>query len=620
MADTTFYKKNGEIEIGDAKQAQFFPQVKIKKFNNESNFSLRLVDQNQLGGVVTDKTESIEYDMGNKVARFYEKNKKQKEIIADSTTTRFINRGVIHPKDLVAEHELESKQLDSNIASVSFLNRKCILFYGHQDADSYYDLATLPVSVVRFNTEHHSNPMYSDNGIGWAMFHYRVDDTIRRGLFVDKLWEATQEALAKYAVTLVRKGKKFYYIQGGKEYKFLSLGFEANEVAFFYLIVSGNYDRSMNLYKPGVAKDSGDNAGQLVDVCPGITNGVLEEIMRSTLTKMRFGITDSDFSAQELNKIQKNRTKANNDAWILNGYRDDLISEEDEEGAFEFDIVLKEIPTSNVIEFTVNTKNLVFHKQEALTPEDKFNGARRPANVVGSYAVYHDSKKGNEYQTGKISHIYRPRIFDANNNWVWGDLNVNTDTGILSITIPQDFLTTASYPVIVDPTFGYTTIGASSQNSLSALEHYGSFGTIADGTVTKMTSAFKKASAGNMLCYHSISTSTTTPGNVGSTSKTNSLTTSFAWYDSNTVSWAITAGTTYYVTSTPDYGGPYDAASIAFDTSSGTNGGKYNTADVWTAENTRNYSVYATYTASGGSFIALPNPLPKQAVNRASTY
>jgi len=619
MADTTFYKKNGEIEVGDSTKPDFYPQVKIKKFNNESNFSLRLVDQNQLGGVVTDKTDSIEYDMGNKVARFYEKSKKQKEIIVDSTTTRFINRGVIHPKDLVAEHELESKQLDSNIASVSFLDRKCILFYGHQDADSYYDLATLPVPIVRFNTEHHSNPMYSDSGIGWAMFHYRVDDTIRRGLFVDKLWEATQEALAKYAVTLVRKGKKFYYIQGGKEYKFLSLGFEANEVAFFYLIVSGNYDRSMNLYKPGVAKDSGDNAGQLVDVCPGITNGVLEEIMRSTLTKMGFGITDSDFSAQELNKIQKNRTKANNDAWILNGYRDDLISEEAEEGAFEFDIVLKEIPTSNVIEFTVNTKNLVFHKQEALTPEDKFNGARRPANVVGSYAVYHDSKKGNEYQTGKVSHIYRPRIFDANNNWVWGDLNVDTNAGILSITIPQDFLNIAVYPVVVDPTFGYTTIGASSQVTPSSLEYYGNTGTISAGTITDISIAAKKASAGNNTAYYNVSTSTTLHGNLSATSQVNSLTTSFAWYTKTGLSVSVSAGT-LYVTGAPDYGGPYDATSTAYDTSTGTNGGKYSSGDVWTAENTRNYSVYATYTASGGSFIALPNPLPKQAVNRASTY
>lgn len=40
--ETTLISGNGETEIGDAEQPTFFPQVKIKRWNNEANFSLRL--------------------------------------------------------------------------------------------------------------------------------------------------------------------------------------------------------------------------------------------------------------------------------------------------------------------------------------------------------------------------------------------------------------------------------------------------------------------------------------------------------------------------------------------------------------------------------------------------
>ncbi|MCX6223160.1 MAG: hypothetical protein NTV01_00140, partial [Bacteroidia bacterium] len=33
-----------EVEIGDIKQSDFFPQVKLKRWDNEVNFSVRLTD------------------------------------------------------------------------------------------------------------------------------------------------------------------------------------------------------------------------------------------------------------------------------------------------------------------------------------------------------------------------------------------------------------------------------------------------------------------------------------------------------------------------------------------------------------------------------------------------
>jgi len=86
--------------------------------------------------------------------------------------------------------------------------------------------------------------------------------------------------------------------------------------------------------------------------------------------------------------------------------------------------------------------------------------SHRPENVVGSYAVYHKTKKNHKqgeenYKTGKVAHIYRPKIIDANGNWVWGEMKINNNQII--VTVPQDFFDNGAYPITVDPAIGYTT-------------------------------------------------------------------------------------------------------------------------------------------------------------------
>lgn len=139
------------------------------------------------------------------------------------------------------------------------------------------------------------------------------------------------------------------------------------------------------------------------------------------------------------------------------------------EGGYEFEVTLKEKPKTNVVEFSLNTKGLDFFYQPKLTQEEIEHGAIRPENVVGSYAVYASEEKincigGKEYKTGKVGHIFRPRIEDVNGNWVWGELKIEKET--LSVTIPQEFLDNATYPVkhAAGLTFGYTTDPSSSTN------------------------------------------------------------------------------------------------------------------------------------------------------------
>jgi len=130
-----------------------------------------------------------------------------------------------------------------------------------------------------------------------------------------------------------------------------------------------------------------------------------------------------------------------------------------ENGGFEFEVILDSKPEYNVIEFDIDTQELNFFYQPELTQKEKDNGSFRPENVIGSYAVYHSSKRDNKYKTGKAFHIYRPKIIDDVGNEIWGKLNVDEDNGKLTVTIPQSFLDSAVYPVSVDPTFGFDSIG-----------------------------------------------------------------------------------------------------------------------------------------------------------------
>jgi len=149
-------------------------------------------------------------------------------------------------------------------------------------------------------------------------------------------------------------------------------------------------------------------------------------------------------------------------------FYDIASNQEHPEGAYEFEVILKEKPQSNVVSLDIETENLDFFYQPPLTQKEIDRGDIMPENVIGSYAVYYkggvsgDFSKigGKNYKTGKAFHIYRPKVIDASNNWVWGGLQIDEQAGKMTITVPQNFLDKAVYPVIVDPTFGYEGIGA----------------------------------------------------------------------------------------------------------------------------------------------------------------
>jgi hypothetical protein len=131
------------------------------------------------------------------------------------------------------------------------------------------------------------------------------------------------------------------------------------------------------------------------------------------------------------------------------------ISEEHPEGADEFEVILKEKPKTNILEFSIETKGLEFYFQPALTEAEIAEGANRPENVIDSYAVYYKDcpanyASGKLYRTGKAFHIYRIKATDANGVSVWGKQNIDVAKKLHTMEIPQDFLNTATYPVTIN--------------------------------------------------------------------------------------------------------------------------------------------------------------------------
>ncbi len=187
-------------------------------------------------------------------------------------------------------------------------------------------------------------------------------------------------------------------------------------------------------------------------------------------------------------------------------------SEELPEGGHELEVILKEKPSSNVLTFSMETKGLNFFYQpplnEEVTPPDGGSATEtevrdkdgivmlyRPEYVVGSYVAYHKTKgrmndvNGMEYKAGVAFNIHRPKIVDAVGNWVWGELFIDAEAGIQTITIPQDFLDNAVYPIkhASGEEIGYHTIGGSVSAYYSdAIQ--GDFYTMPeDGTVTSIS-------------------------------------------------------------------------------------------------------------------------------------
>lgn len=283
------------------------------------------------------------------------------------------------------------------------------------------------------------------------------------------------------------------------------------------------------------------------------------------------------------------------------GKDQDLYFKQPTPDSFEFDITLRKKPVSNVFEYNIDTQNLDFFYQPELTEEEKKEGHIRAENIIGSYAVYYKEKTGlkkeNNYKTGKAFHIYRPKIIDSVGNWIWGELLVDTQNNKLLVKVPEEFLETGAYPIIIDPTFGYTSQGASDHNLCSASSdlRVAMRGDV-EGTVTAISAYMRYTGVTPDTRYFELkANSADLPGASSYTSSSVAISsTSYTLESVSSLSQSITNPYWVVVGCSEQTGS--NASYVAYDTGGTAGyGAQTNDFQVWSSNSTR-FSVYATYT------------------------
>ena len=277
---------------------------------------------------------------------------------------------------------------------------------------------------------------------------------------------------------------------------------------------------------------------------------------------------------QDGNKLKQSST----DMDIL--YSELEPTEQWELGGLKYEFILKKKPIINKITMVIESKNLVFNYQAPLKNENpdgstwEYNSSggkrNRPANVNGSYAVYHSNKFGHvigetNYKCGKAFHIYRPRFVDDDGKKVWADLEIVN--GLYTVTIPQNFIDTAKYPIRTNDTFGKTDIGGT-EDELGGTWAYNTQATSTPASNGELTSIkiYSKTSTGSPKVYGALYSESGSEPNSKLAEDSSGASTggSYAWVASS-VSYSVTSGTQYWLAGRTDG----DSIYIKYDDSGG---------------------------------------------------
>lgn len=346
----------------------------------------------------------------------------------------------------------------------------------------------------------------------------------------------------------------------------------------------------------------------LGDVKPVVISGGKDKLRFVPNLNMSFHNDEFYINLNRKDKVITTETATDENGKVKLSGKDTDIFYIDSEGRFKWDIEFAEHPQVYSWEWGLkHTSSLEFYYQGELTAEEVAEGCERPDEVVGSYAVY-CNKKNNKYKTGKLCHIYAPVFIDANGDKKKGVLLIEKGKA-LTISIDKTWLDNAVYPVTLDPTIGYTTLGATAGTATDYIfarpgtsSGAGTGGTIYVGTKSTTDSYCRGAlyanNSGTPVGGSKLSSSEaeiTIPENA-----------SFTWRSGLiTVSDGIAASTTYYPavhfdlsTYAYDSGGTCYRASLTYNPGTNDLPSPYPTS----ATVTREISIYLEYTetSSGG--------------------
>jgi hypothetical protein len=321
-----------------------------------------------------------------------------------------------------------------------------------------------------------------------------------------------------------------------------------------------------------------------------------------------------------------------NNAWKLAYKPIPPKVEFNEYGGIDYVMTIKRKTSYNTINFTYSPTNCAAYFQPPLTSEftagwsDEFQCeiavtetdvtrvsdgvilVHRPDYVVNSIAFNHSSKGGAVTQTdadrgittGKIGHLYRLKVTDSSviPKTTWADWLLNGN--VITLTIPLAFLQTATYPVVIAPVgdfFGYNTDGktsvASSTDNITTFKATPAFA----GTTSKISAYIASTNTNHVktALYDGTALQSPQSGEIH-------VDTTATWWDFD-VSIGITAkeyNIAYF------YDGSVTWLTRYYDNAAGAGNlyalayGSFPNPASWTGT-TRDYSIYCTYTPTGGA-------------------
>ena len=527
--DTTYQIDHGptgvSAVVGDEKQKDFYPRVKIKKWDNECNYSFGLLD---VKGVHNESSDVIEYQGDGIKAKFYPLRADRKIV---PSKLRWLKMDFLDPYEAAAEYEMQRSLGHFAFTIATYRVRDpSIMVFGMFTGDRYLEIdkkcmakrftrqygggSSESLPVVRIPLAQ-TNPYFMDQGlvnIDIHLGHQKLHNI--RDVWVDSVIDV----LKKHGVTAYRqKGHltkgcmKIYVKHKGRDVKVHSAD-KAFDIMSAYINFECDYNRVYDYYSPKAWPDvSADVRDQyaygLKDIHPHIDYSIVDEIVALFAERCHVQLEVKPYTAREQKRIKQLTEIHKSYDWVEKAQRSDpgwhYVPLED---GYEFEVWLDKCPVSNIIELSMQHKNVEFFYQPPLTEEQKNQGQLRWSHVEGSWAVYHTNRQqvgGNEkYRVGKIGHIYRPWAEDAGGKRVWCDINIDAKNNKASITVPKDFLDSAQYPVMIDPTLGYTEAGASSNTCIDvfrgvSVPTYGYTGTVSSVTCYRFVQS--STSSGGMV-------------------------------------------------------------------------------------------------------------------------
>lgn len=353
-----------------------------------------------------------------------------------------------------------------------FLKDVRAIDFDHEDKSSYLaqdmvfpSFDDLPAVRIRSPD---ANPYYMDENLVNVDIHYGqliIED-------LEELWTSSIiEVFAELGITVTRgHGNKLYFEHEGRSVKFHS-GENARGILACYINIDCDYNKNYDFYRDDVdrASDVRDNyAYGIKKAHPSVDLSVIRLIVEKFAGKIGVSVDETPYSGEELSKWEKIKLKHDNFEWVEDCRRYDAgwhYSPEDD--GFEFEVELTEPPSNLIVPFSLQAKNCDFFYQERLSREQRLAGEHRYPNVEGSYAVYRSDNKYPQ-ALSKVCHIYRPFAIDKDDNKYFCEIQVESTETVGSETyatvnavLPPELADSSLYPIILDPTIGYSDAGAS---------------------------------------------------------------------------------------------------------------------------------------------------------------